>query len=632
MAVCANLSSRTDKQILHWIRRPHTFPYKHFALSYSWRRNVVNSEELEQSLRAEFESYLKGVFAEMREETAEFQKKIEAEFESQKARFDESFKAFSARFDSEHQFDAAFTEAVTEHMRLARDEGAQISAKAFAEAEDMERAATPEVNFGDIKEAINDISSKDSQSAILKSLIHHSANYTPRGAFFIIKNEHFVGWKVFGKEGTTGEDAIREIHFPISADSILGKSVTSLATVEGSHGSFSDDSAFLDALDFGSPDRMYAIPLTARGRGVAVLYADYGHEGITLNTDALESLVKVAGMTVELLASAKTVRPAADLAAVEDQSESHDLNPTIDYSRDEVEAAVSAYDRSTETVDEPAAKTSFETPSVFTEPMTFGEPAVSSFEPEPAHAEVVADEPAALGFDMQPATEAPAFTAFKDEEVDEFASTQAFEIERVSDEPEAETAPPVFTTPFEIPTAPVTESAMVFDSNREEEAPNPFEAAPFEPATFDSSPFDQQVETFAPTDNGQTSEPAPAVEVETASTASAPVRSRLSDRNVDLPIDVAEDERRLHNDARRFARLLVSEIKLYNEKKVQEGREARDIYDRLREAIDRSREMYDKRVQPPVAAKFDYFHYEVVNALGEGDETRLGNSYPGATV
>ena len=45
-----------------------------------------------------------------------------------------------------------------------------------------------------------------------------------------------------------------------------------------------------------------------------------------------------------------------------------------------------------------------------------------------------------------------------------------------------------------------------------------------------------------------------------------------------------------------------------------------------------AREMYDKRVQPPVAAKFDYFHYELVNTLAEGDDNRLGGSYPGSTV
>ena len=95
---------------------------------------------------------------------------------------------------------------------------------------------------------------------------------------------------------------------------------------------------------------------------------------------------------------------------------------------------------------------------------------------------------------------------------------------------------------------------------------------------------------------------------------------------------VSEDERRLHNDARRFARLLVSEIKLYNEQKVKEGRDGSDLYDRLREAIDRSREMYDKRVQPPVAAKFDYFHYELVNTLAEGDDNKLGTTYPGSAI
>ncbi len=111
-----------------------------------------------------------------------------------------------------------------------------------------------------------------------------------------------------------------------------------------------------------------------------------------------------------------------------------------------------------------------------------------------------------------------------------------------------------------------------------------------------------------------------------------PPGARYSDRPVDLPIDVPEAERRIHNDARRFARLLVSEIKLYNEKKVLEGRQAHDLYDRLREAIDRSREMYDKRVQPPVAAKFDYFHYELVNSLAEGNSERLGGGYPGASA
>jgi hypothetical protein len=107
---------------------------------------------------------------------------------------------------------------------------------------------------------------------------------------------------------------------------------------------------------------------------------------------------------------------------------------------------------------------------------------------------------------------------------------------------------------------------------------------------------------------------------------------RYGTPEADLPVQVSDEERRLHNDARRFARLLVSEIKLYNEQKVSDGRNQGDIYDRLRDDIDRSRQMYDKRVAPPVAARHDYFHQELVNTLAEGDPAKLGVSYPGAAV
>lgn len=88
-------------------------------------------------------------------------------------------------------------------------------------------------------------------------------------------------------------------------------------------------------------------------------------------------------------------------------------------------------------------------------------------------------------------------------------------------------------------------------------------------------------------------------------------------------------EEKLHNDARRFARLLVSEIKLYNEDSVSEGRIVNDLYKRLKRDIDRSRDMYQKRVDPVVAGKVDYFHEEIVRILGEGDPVKMGESYPG---
>lgn len=81
---------------------------------------------------------------------------------------------------------------------------------------------------------------------------------------------------------------------------------------------------------------------------------------------------------------------------------------------------------------------------------------------------------------------------------------------------------------------------------------------------------------------------------------------------------------RKHEEARRFARLLVSEIRLYNEQAVQDGRVARDIYHRLKEDVDRSREMYEQRVPADVRRESNYFYDELVRILGDGDPDTLG--------
>jgi hypothetical protein len=94
----------------------------------------------------------------------------------------------------------------------------------------------------------------------------------------------------------------------------------------------------------------------------------------------------------------------------------------------------------------------------------------------------------------------------------------------------------------------------------------------------------------------------------------------------------ATDEQKLHAEARKFARLLVSEIKLYNESHVLEGRENKDLYIRLKRDIDRSREMYEQRVSPIVSQKIDHFHEEIIRTLGNNDSSTLGSEYPGPRV
>ncbi|MGZ8868921.1 MAG: hypothetical protein ACXW2P_11300, partial [Thermoanaerobaculia bacterium] len=86
----------------------------------------------------------------------------------------------------------------------------------------------------------------------------------------------------------------------------------------------------------------------------------------------------------------------------------------------------------------------------------------------------------------------------------------------------------------------------------------------------------------------------------------------------------ATEETKKHDEARRFARLLVSEIKLYNEAKVEQGRKNRDLYERLKEDIDRSRQMYDERIGEDVRKTSNYFYDELVRVLADGNADILG--------
>jgi len=92
------------------------------------------------------------------------------------------------------------------------------------------------------------------------------------------------------------------------------------------------------------------------------------------------------------------------------------------------------------------------------------------------------------------------------------------------------------------------------------------------------------------------------------------------------PMSAADDE--VHKKAKRFAKLLVDEIKLYNQAKVNEGRARKDLYSRLREDIEKSRASYDKRYGNTQAASADYFTQEVIKVLADNDAALLGSGFP----
>jgi len=101
--------------------------------------------------------------------------------------------------------------------------------------------------------------------------------------------------------------------------------------------------------------------------------------------------------------------------------------------------------------------------------------------------------------------------------------------------------------------------------------------------------------------------------------ASAPVPRELGG-----PLAPPPDSRESRDEARRFARLLASEIKLYNEDAILEGRERGAFSARLRDDIDRGRRLYEERVPPEVRAGADYYHEELRDVLGDGRSGQPG--------
>jgi len=106
-----------------------------------------------------------------------------------------------------------------------------------------------------------------------------------------------------------------------------------------------------------------------------------------------------------------------------------------------------------------------------------------------------------------------------------------------------------------------------------------------------------------------------------AGAAAAPAPA--TDDFAQLPPEEAD----VHRKAQRFARLLVDEIKLYNQAKVTEGRKNKDLYDRLKDEIEKSRATYQKRYGSTVAASADYFNQEIVRSLAGDDGSLMGANF-----
>ncbi|MEO8678228.1 MAG: hypothetical protein ABI665_04230 [Vicinamibacterales bacterium] len=78
--------------------------------------------------------------------------------------------------------------------------------------------------------------------------------------------------------------------------------------------------------------------------------------------------------------------------------------------------------------------------------------------------------------------------------------------------------------------------------------------------------------------------------------------------------------------AKRVARLLVSEIRLYHEPAVDEGRRQGNLLQRLAPEIEKARRLYEAQVPAMLRGETDFFQQELIRTLAGGDASLLGNT------
>ena len=512
----------------------------------------------------------------------------------------------SSRKTSEHyhqQMEAAREEWAVElgrRLEETRDEIRRESARQIDELETQLRAGRealelvirttkpPEKDLRplandrslDLKRAIDEINVPRTQVDTLAVLMQHAGGFAPRVLFFVVRAGIANGWKAGGFTNGLDDELVKTLSIPVDDSSLIGRALLSFNTERGE-----ESGRVLGRFAEPSSSAALAIPLVVRGRSAAVLYADAGTgSGDEIDSTALEIIMRVAAMAIELLPTRRG-EPAPAVA----------VNPNV---------------RGT-------------TPLPRSVP-----PAPVNEQPSPATPPVAGVSGLSTGSPGERPVGRP-----PGEETRELHSFSVEVPETTADtEPSGNLpSPPPFTT---------AEETSIGKEPEPNEQIHPGRRNYEQFRLTDPAAVDQSLDTPQPTSDldwvtakrsTQIDELSPPERV-TKPVPGFEVADRPSSDPAPPPLATAqstESEQRAHNDARRFARLLVSEIKLYNGVKVGEGRRNYDLYARLAEEINRSRKVYEKRVSPAVAARFDYFYDELVQTLADGDKEKLGVDCPG---
>jgi hypothetical protein len=414
---------------------------------------------------------------------------------------------------------------------------------------------------------------------VFATLTEEASQWGVRAAIFDVRGKVAWGASAHGFGPALSEKVLRALIIPLNQDTPFRQVYETAGHVDASAETLRKNRNLLDKLKPAPHAPILLLPIRSAGTVAAIFYADSGEEAEPLPVDALKILAEFAGAQIDRLIALS--------GGFQDEVVKEDLEEPVAVEAPAEEAPVEAAAEVT-AAPEPPANEPGQAASLAVEATVEGVAAG-----EPVVRPMVAEAPAEVEIPgpLVPATETPAPPAQTAVE-----PPQSAEIALEPPAPPAEMAAPEPPRPVEAslrppePVAPAVESVS---------------APPFIESPGEVLPSPPPVEL-----------PPPAPEAGPGIAVAQP----------------SEAELKIQKDAMRFAKLLVSEIELYNKAKVAEGRKNGDLYKRLKADIDRSRQTFEKRFGKTLSKQTDYFHDELVRILAANDSTVLGPDYPGPSL
>ena len=463
-------------------------------------------------------------------------------------------------------------------------------------------------NWSLVRSSMSAIESARTQVDVLTRFLTEANAHASRVALLVLRNDRITGWKAIGFDVSNGkDDAVKGLDLAADADpfaaAVLRRERSMIAVPPD------EDSPLRRALGGVAPARMFIVPMVIRDRIAGLLVGDeLPGEEKRLDTAALEVLTFATGLSVDLLAARKKIP-----------------SPTLTQTGDEI----AVFEPVQKASDDPGA-TIQAVPFVFeaAKPVEAQRPSAPAAQtPRPSSFSFERDAPPKAA----PLAEQSGGLRERARITDAGAALRALE---------QSAARQKLDTPQ--PAAP-GEVTLAFDQLRSSVPPPPAPAAPPTPirlswdapvAAPPPAPVPPPAHVVMPTPPAQvapreasTPRPVPQGAQSSLETTGGPVGGPVSAPPGFVPrfrSGREEDPARAVEDARRLARLLVSEIKLYNEKKVEEGRANLDLYDRLKDDIERSRQVYNERTPESVRLDTNFFQDELVRILADGRPEVLG--------